>query len=119
MSNREAGETPARRNNVWITAEGQTRTQSEWARLLGCKPQTIHRRIRIHGWPPALAVTTPVGSRRPSAVPDDTRRLAVTLSRLADRYADGLLRDAGTLDRMQQALDGLRQRHARSVEVIG
>ena len=43
-----------------ITANGETKTIKEWAETLGCKPSTIHSRIR-RGMSDEEAVTTPLG----------------------------------------------------------
>lgn len=41
-----------------ITANGQTRTADEWAKLTGIKRTTITMRLRM-GWPADAAVTVP------------------------------------------------------------
>ena len=41
-----------------ITAHGETRTMSEWSRLNGLSPATIHRRL-ASGWSPERAVAEP------------------------------------------------------------
>lgn len=60
----------------YITAGGRTLALTDWAARLGCRPSTIHNRIR-NGWPEHLAVTAPVGSRfRPRANNLPSRRSA-------------------------------------------
>ena len=54
-----------KRNNRWITANGQTLTLAQWAKQLGCNPSNILYRIKS-GMSEAEAVTTPV-SERPNA----------------------------------------------------
>jgi len=41
-----------------LTAQGQTLPLYQWAKRLGCEPQTIRDRLRM-GWPIEKAVTTP------------------------------------------------------------
>lgn len=48
-----------KRTNTLITANGETKTISEWARLLGCTVSVICSRIK-NGWKKELAVTIPV-----------------------------------------------------------
>lgn len=52
-----------KRNNVNITANGETFCVTEWARRLKCNPCVIFLRLR-NGWDPETAVTTPVRFRR-------------------------------------------------------
>lgn len=47
-----------KRNNRWLTANGQTMILSDWARQLGCPPQIISVRLR-RGWSVERALTTP------------------------------------------------------------
>lgn len=47
-----------RRTNRLITVGGATHTMSEWARIAGLLPVTVHQRLR-HGWSPERAVSTP------------------------------------------------------------
>lgn len=54
-----------KRNNRWITANGQTLTLAQWAKQLGCNPSNILYRIKS-GMSEAEAVTAPV-SERPNA----------------------------------------------------
>ena len=46
-----------RTNNVRVTLNGITQPVSEWARVLGLKPATIARRLRV-GWTPEDALST-------------------------------------------------------------
>lgn len=52
-----------KRNNVLITIGEETLPLSEWADRYGIRYATAHRRIRM-GWPPALAVVTPLVRER-------------------------------------------------------
>lgn len=52
-----------RRSNVFITANGVTRTRAEWAERLGISPSTLDDRIK-HGCSEVEAVTMPKRSRR-------------------------------------------------------
>lgn len=51
-----------KRNNRWITANGETLCLKDWANRLGCTPSGILRRIE-NGWTEEKAVTTPVEDR--------------------------------------------------------
>jgi hypothetical protein len=51
-----------RSNDRLITALGQTKRLTEWARSLGVKDRTLHGRL-ARGWPPDVAVTAPPGAR--------------------------------------------------------
>lgn len=51
-----------KRNNRWITANGQTMTLAQWAKQLGCNPSNILYRIKS-GMSEEQAVTTPVADR--------------------------------------------------------
>ena len=51
-----------KRNNRWISANGQTKTLAQWARELGCSPALITYRIKI-GMSEEQAVTVPVSAR--------------------------------------------------------
>lgn len=46
--------------NVFITYKGETRTVTEWARILGIKQVTLNRRLFISKWDIAKAFETPV-----------------------------------------------------------
>lgn len=48
-----------RRDNVFLTFEGKTKTLSEWARLRGLLRETLRDRIR-RGWDHASAITRPL-----------------------------------------------------------
>jgi hypothetical protein len=52
-----------KRNNRWITFNGETLCWSDWGRRLGTSAGTIQGRIKL-GWSVEQAVTTPVGRRR-------------------------------------------------------
>jgi hypothetical protein len=52
-----------KRNNRFITANGETLHMAEWARRLGCQPSAILYRIDRAGWSEADAVTTPIPDR--------------------------------------------------------
>ena len=64
-----------KRNNRYITANGQARTMADWARELGCTPGAILGRIRA-GMSEQEAVTTPI-PERPNAklCSDDALRI--------------------------------------------
>lgn len=47
-----------RRNNHFITYQGQTKTISEWAEISGVDQRSIHRRIKAN-WSVCKALTTP------------------------------------------------------------
>lgn len=51
-----------KRNNRWITANGETLTMAQWARRLGCSPANILHRIKS-GVPEHEAVTKSVADR--------------------------------------------------------
>lgn len=53
-----------KRNNHFITAFGQRKTISQWARVTRLNPGTISRRIHTLGWNEVDAVTIPVNRRR-------------------------------------------------------
>lgn len=48
------------RRNHMLTFQGKTHTISEWARIIGMKPDTLERRINAWGWPVEQALTTSV-----------------------------------------------------------
>lgn len=47
------------RKTVRITANKETLSATEWARRLGCSPDTIYERLK-RGWSPERAVTEPI-----------------------------------------------------------
>ena len=51
-----------KRNNRWITANGETKHLADWARVLGCNPAAILARIQS-GMPEEEAVTKPIPER--------------------------------------------------------
>jgi hypothetical protein len=48
-----------KRNNIWITIDGETMTAKDWARRKGINYYTLMKRI-YHGWDPIEAVTRPL-----------------------------------------------------------
>ena len=52
-----------KRNNVWLTAYGETRLLVEWARRLETTPTRISKRVFDLGWSVEDAVTKPVTTR--------------------------------------------------------
>lgn len=62
-----------KRNNRWITANGQTKTLAQWAKELGCNPANILYRIKA-GMSEEQAVTTPVADRPNSKLSDEDAR---------------------------------------------
>ncbi len=57
------GQGANKRNNHLITAAGETKTISNWARDLGVDAKAIRHRIEVMGWTPEQAVTTPKRSK--------------------------------------------------------
>ena len=51
-----------KRDNVFITHNGETRTMKEWSRITGIGYTTIKERIR-RGWDSEIAITKPVDAR--------------------------------------------------------
>jgi hypothetical protein len=51
-----------RRDNVWISFNGDAKTMAQWARYLGMRLQTL--RWRLNNWSVESAFTTPVRRRR-------------------------------------------------------
>lgn len=49
-----------KRNNVLLTVNGETHTQTEWAEITGISPDLIHARITKLGWRVEKALKTPV-----------------------------------------------------------
>jgi hypothetical protein len=47
-----------RRNSVFMTLDGETRTASQWAAILGISPHVLYNRRR-QGWPDSRALTQP------------------------------------------------------------
>jgi len=45
-----------KRNNVWLTHNGETLIVADWARRTGMTKETIRRRL-LRGWSPSRAVT--------------------------------------------------------------
>ena len=48
-----------KRNNVWLTFNGETKTVAQWARIVGISALTIGVRIRNLKWSAARALTEP------------------------------------------------------------
>jgi len=80
-----------RRNNRFLTANGETMTMAEWARRLGCNPAAILARLST-GMDEAEAVTKPIPKRPNSKLSDEKVREirniypALSLQKLADRF---------------------------------
>ena len=78
-----------KRNNRNVTANGQTKTMTEWARDLGCSPAAILYRIK-NGMSEQDAVTFPIPKRPNSRLSEEDVRLirssypVKTLQMLAD-----------------------------------
>lgn len=52
-----------KRNNHFITYNGETKTIAQWGELLGIKHQTLRSRIVTRGWDVERAFTTPIFKR--------------------------------------------------------
>lgn len=52
-----------RRNTVYLTYRGETKSLSEWAKDLSCDPARVYRRLQA-GWSSEEALLLPKGSRR-------------------------------------------------------
>ena len=80
-----------KRNNRWITANGETLTLAQWARRLGCNPANILYRIQS-GMSEQDAVTKPVAERPNSKLSDDAVRFmrenypVMTFQQLANKF---------------------------------
>ncbi len=48
-----------RRSNVYIFANGEQKTLSQWSEITGMKPETINKRMRVSGWTASEAINTP------------------------------------------------------------
>ena len=78
-----------KRNNRWITANGETKTLKDWATSLGCNPAAILARIKS-GMSEAVAVTKPVPERPNAKLTVDAVRVirstypAKTMQQLAN-----------------------------------
>jgi len=53
-----------KRNNHFLTFNGQTMTMSQWERELNFVPNTLHSRITTSGWSTQKALTTPIKQNR-------------------------------------------------------
>lgn len=53
-----------KRNNVLISIDGETHPLSYWAERYGIKYATVHQRMTKYGWPPEIAVTAPLTTKR-------------------------------------------------------
>lgn len=51
-----------RRSNHLLTLNGETKTISEWSKVVGIERRTIQRRLKL-GWTVEKALTTPVGKK--------------------------------------------------------
>jgi hypothetical protein len=49
-----------KRNNVWLTLNGETMILSDWAQRIGIGVCTLHHRIKVGGWSTERALTQPV-----------------------------------------------------------
>lgn len=80
-----------KRNNRWITANGETLTLKDWSLKLGCNPAAILARIKT-GMSEEEAVTKPIPKRPNSRLSDDAVRSirgvypVKTMQELADEY---------------------------------
>lgn len=54
-----------KRNNKWLTANGQTKTLAQWAKNIGCNPAALLYRLK-RGMSEQEALTTPI-QKRPNA----------------------------------------------------
>lgn len=54
-----------RRNNRFLTYNGETRTIGEWAEIVGIRNEVIWHRVVTHGWDIEKALLTPVKSYKP------------------------------------------------------
>lgn len=54
-----------RRSSLFLTAFGQTKTMSQWAKELGLKQATLQKRISVKKWPVEKALTQPLRKVRP------------------------------------------------------
>jgi hypothetical protein len=52
-----------RRNNVLITYNGETKTATQWANIIGVSPHLLQSRKRF-GWSDKEAIETPIGGKR-------------------------------------------------------
>jgi hypothetical protein len=52
-----------RRNNRYLTYNGETHTMAEWAEIKGLSEQTLAKRLNKHGWSVERALTTPTQKR--------------------------------------------------------
>lgn len=52
-----------RRNNHYVTINGETKPLDEWSKLYGLNPKTVRSRLHL-GWEVVSALTTPVGRCR-------------------------------------------------------
>jgi hypothetical protein len=50
-----------RKNNVFLTVGNETKTISEWSRIVGCKKDLIYSRIKL-GWDAKKAIFKPAGA---------------------------------------------------------
>jgi len=52
-----------KRNNHYITYNGEIKTVTEWSRIFGIKKATVYNRILTLGWDEIKAIVTPVKKR--------------------------------------------------------
>jgi Fic family protein len=60
-----------KRNNVWVTYKGETKTISEWSRVTGINTQTLSRRLQRGVKPPYLFQKVKKGGRINEDLADD------------------------------------------------
>lgn len=48
-----------KRSNINITIDGETKVLSEWCKSYGIRYQLVWERIKVQGWPPHKALSTP------------------------------------------------------------
>ena len=56
-----------KRNNVVLTARGQTKRVWDWAREVGTSADVIRDRVKRYGWSPEEAIFTPLDLKRSNA----------------------------------------------------
>ena len=78
----------ARRNGETLTCNGQTRTVTEWSKMIGLTTNTIRNRIK-QGWTVEAALTEPAGYRakaEPKPEPKASHRPAQTITHNGKTY---------------------------------
>lgn len=59
-------QTRNRRNTVFLTHKGQTKTFGEWSEVAGIPRSRLEQRIKIYGWDVERALTTPIDTKKNS-----------------------------------------------------